>query len=148
MKVILLEDVKKLGKKGDVVNVAGGHARNFLIPRGLAVEASKGKMNELQRQKEKEAEKRKKEEQKARDLAEKIRNIKVTIPVKVGEAGKLFGAVSNKDISGILSEQHDIKLDKKKVVLKEPIKTLGTYAVTIKLHPKVQAKLDVEVVGE
>lgn len=148
MKVILVDDVKKLGKKGDVVNVADGYARNFLIPRGLAVEATPGRMKELQKQKEKESELRAQEEKQARELAGKLENIKVTIPVKVGEAGKLFGAVSNKDIVEVLNKKHNIKLDKKKVILKEPIKSLGTYPVTIKLHPKVQAKLDVTVVEE
>lgn len=148
MKLILLEDVKKLGKKGDVVNVADGHARNFLIPKGFAVEASQGKMKELKRQKEQEAKMRKQEEQKARNLAEKLKDIKVTIPVKVGDAGKLFGAVNTKDIADFLNKQHNLKLDKKKIVLKEPIKTLGTYNVTVKLHPEVKIKLDVEVVGE
>jgi large subunit ribosomal protein L9 len=148
VKVVLLQDVKKLGKKDDVVNVAEGHARNFLIPKGLAVEASKGKLNEIKKQKEKESQIRKEEEQRARDLADKLKDVKVTIPVKVGDAGKLFGAVSNKDVAQLLNQQHNIKLDKKKIVLKDPIKNLGTYQVAVKLHPKVSTKLDVEVVSE
>ncbi|MTI83527.1 MAG: 50S ribosomal protein L9 [Firmicutes bacterium] len=148
MKVILLQDVKKLGQKDDIVNVADGHAHNYLIPKGLAVEANKGKLTEIKKQKDRKLEMQEQEEKKAKDLAEKLKQVKVTIPVKVGDAGKLFGAVSNKDIAQLLNQQHKINLDKKKVVLKDPIKTLGTYQVTVKLHPKVHTKLDVEVVGE
>lgn len=145
MKVILLQDVKKLGHKGDVVNVADGHARNYLLPRGLAVEATEARMQELKKQQRKESEKRAQEEKEARELAAKLEKVKVNIAVKVGGAGKLFGAVSSKDIADALQASHGLKLDKKKIVLKEPIKTLGTHPVTIKLHPKVQAKLDVRV---
>ncbi|MCF8011450.1 MAG: 50S ribosomal protein L9 [Clostridiales bacterium] len=148
MKVILLDEVKKLGQKGDVVNVADGYARNYLMPKGLASEATKDKINELEYEKEIEAEKRAKEEEQARELAEKIENIKVTLSVKVGEAGKLFGAVSNKDIADVLNKKHNLGLDKKKIVLKDPIKALGDYNLTVKLHPNVQANLNVQILKE
>lgn len=148
MKIILLADVKKLGVEGDIVNVADGYARNLLIPKGLAVEASSGKMNEVKRLRKKESEVREREEQEARDLAARLAGIQITIPVKVGDAGKLFGAVSTKDVADYLYKQYQLELDKKKVVLKDPIKTLGVYKITVKLHPQVRAELDVNVVGE
>lgn len=146
MKVILTGDVKKLGKKGDVVNVADGYARNFLLPKGLAVEATQVKIKKLDRQKQEEAERRLEEENESRKLAEKLNKLEICIAVKVGDAGKLFGAVSSKDIADVLEEEHQIRIDKKKIVLKEPIKTLGMHKLTVKLHPKVQANINIKVV--
>ncbi len=148
MQVILLEDVRKLGKKGDVVKVAEGYARNYLIPKGLAVEASKGKMKELEQQKKIQAEQRKKAEEQAKNMARKIDGTKLTLPARVGDAGKLFGAIGNKDIADALQEKHGLAVDKKKIILDAPIKALGEYNVTIKLHPAVQAQVIVEVVAE
>lgn len=147
MKVVLLQDVAGQGKKGDVINVAEGYARNYLVPRGLAAVASKGKMIELSVQKEAAEKKSQKIEEEARGLAARLKDIKVNIKTKSGEGGRLFGSVNNKDIAGALAEQHKIVLDKKKLILKEPIKQLGTYQVIAKLHPSVQAEITVEVVG-
>jgi len=148
VKVILLKDVPGQGKRGDVLNVAEGYARNYLLPRGLATEASQGKINELAVRQQAQALKEKKIEQEARELAARLDNLKVVIKAKVGEGGRLFGSVNNKDISDALAGQHNIVLDKKKLVVKEPIKQLGVYTVIAKLHPVVQAEVKVEVVSE
>ncbi|MFA7467331.1 MAG: 50S ribosomal protein L9 [Desulfotomaculaceae bacterium] len=148
MRIILLEDVKKLGQKGDVVNVAEGHARNFLIPRGLAAEATQGKINELDRQKQIKANKHKKAEDDARLLGQRMEGLKVTMTAKVGDAGKLFGAISSKDIVDAIKKQHGLNVDKKKVLLESPIKTLGVHDVAVKLHPLVHVNIMVEVVAK
>lgn len=148
MRVILLEDVKKLGQKGDVVNVAEGHARNFLIPRGLAAEATQGKINELDRQNQIKANKKKKAEEDARLLGQRMDGLKVTMTAKVGDAGKLFGAISSKDIADAVKKQHGLSVDKKKVLLESPIKTLGVHDVAVKLHPLVNVSIMIEVVSE
>lgn len=148
MKVVLTKDVPGQGKSGDVVNVAEGYARNYLFPRGMAVEASRGKMNELAVRQKAQAAKEKKIEQEARALAANLDRLKVTVKAKQGEGGRLFGSVNNKDIADAIAAQHKITLDKKKLVVKEPIKHLGTYTVTAKLHPAVQAEIEIEVVGE
>lgn len=148
MKIVLTKDVPGQGKQGAVINVAEGYARNYLLPRGLAVEASKGKMNELAVRQQAKAAKESRIEQEARVMAARLDNIKVVVKAKKGEGGRLFGSVNNKDIADALADQHKIMLDKKKLVVKEPIKQLGTFAVTAKLHPAVQAEIEVEVVGE
>jgi large subunit ribosomal protein L9 len=148
VKIVLTKDVPGQGKHGDVINVAEGYARNYLFPRGLAVEASRGKMNELAVRQQAQAAKEKKIEEEARVVAAGLDSIKVVVKAKKGEGGRLFGSVNNKDIADALALQHKIILDKKKLVLKEPIKQLGTYTVTAKLHPAVQAEIEVEVIGE
>ncbi len=148
VKVILLKDVPGQGKRGDMLNVAEGYARNYLLPRGLAAEASKGKMNELAVRRQAQAAKEQKVEQEARELAASLENLLVVVRAKTGEGGRLFGSVNNKDISDALAEQHKMILDKKKLVVKEPIKQLGVYTVTAKLHPNVHAEVKVEVVGD
>ena len=148
MKVILTQDVAKLGKKGDVLEVAEGYARNYLLPRGLVGEASIGKINDLERQKNIEADKKLKIKQKSEQLAEKINNLTVKIFAKVGDNGKLFGAVGNNDIAKALADQHKVDIDKKKIVMKDTIKTLGEYKVSLKLYPSVQAEIKVEVLPQ
>ena len=151
MKVILLQDIARIGKKGDVLEVAEGHARNYLLPRGLASEASKGKMNDLERQKSKEEEKKFKIKQQSEQLAEKINNLTVKVFARVGENGKLFGAIGNSDIAKALADQHKVDIDKKKIILKDTkdtIKTVGEYKAIIKLHPAVQAEIKVEVLPQ
>lgn len=148
MKVILLEDVKNLGPKGAVVEVSDGYARNYLLPRRLAVEATPGRMKELAQQKANEMKKRQEAEARAKELAAKLEGLVVSVAVKAGEGGKLFGAVSTKDIAEALERQHQIAVDKKKILLKEPIKQLGEYPVVIKLHPAVQAQVRVAVEAE
>ena len=145
MKVILLQDVRKLGKNGEVIEVAEGYARNYLLPRGMAVEATKGKLKELSEQKKADDRKKKQMEQQAKELAEQLNKVNVELTVKTGEGGRLFGAINNKDIADYLKEHHSINIDKKKIVLKAPIKNLGEYKVAVKLHPKVQAELTVKV---
>lgn len=145
MKVILLQDVKGQGKKSDIVNVNDGYARNFLLPRNLAVEASEGKLKEISQQKDAQKKKKMREENDAREIASRIGGIRVVIKTKVGEGGKLFGAVNNKDISENMARQHGFNIDKKKIILKEPIKTLGEFPVTIRLHPSIQSTVNVIV---
>lgn len=148
MKVVLLKDVSGQGKRGDVINVTEGYARNYLFPRGLAAEASKGRMKELADRQQATALKEHKIEQEAREMAARLDNLSVVINTKTGEGGRLFGSVNSKDIADALSSQHKISLDKKKLVVKEPIKQLGVHPVIAKLHPAVQAEIKVEVVGE
>lgn len=146
MKVILLEDVKKLGKKGDLIDVADGYARNYLFPRNLAREATKGSIKQLKQEKAALENKKKKELQQAKELAAKLSKTTVTLKVKSGDQGKLFGSVTSKDISKALKEQHKIEVDRRKIELPEPIKSLGSYEVDVKLAPEVDAKLNVKIV--
>jgi len=146
MKVILLKDVKGLGKKGVVVNASDGHARNFLIPRGMAKEATEGGMKVLEKQHAAEDRKKQEELAKAKELAEKISEITVKIKGKAGDNGKLFGSVTSEDIVTDLQKQHKIKIDKRKIVLDGAIKTLGTTIVDVKVYPNVSAKLKVQIV--
>jgi large subunit ribosomal protein L9 len=148
MKVILLKDVKSLGKKGDVVNAKDGYARNFLIPKGIAIEATEGNVKVIEEQKTAKKLKEKEELEKAKKLAEKISNLTVKIKSKAGENGKLFGSITTKDIADKLNKQHKIKIDKRKIVLDNNIKTLGATYVEVKVYPNVTAKLRVEVVEE
>jgi len=146
LKVILLEDIKKLGKKGDLVNVADGYARNYLFPRNLAKEATAGGIKQLKQEKAALENKRKKEKEQAKELAAKLSDTIITLKVKSGEQGKLFGSVTSKDISEALKEQQKIEVDRRKIELSEPIKSLGSYKVDIKLAPEVDAKLTVKIV--
>ncbi|MGI6553172.1 MAG: 50S ribosomal protein L9 [Clostridia bacterium] len=148
MKVILLQDVKKLGQKGDVVEVADGYGRNYLLPRGLAKEATPGNLRELEAVKRQQAEKQSKELEEARMLAAKLSGETVSIRVKSGEKGKLFGSVTSKEIAETISAQFGEEIDKRKVELPEAIKTLGDFPVKIKLHPQAVAELTVRVVAE
>ena len=145
MQVVLLKDVPKLGAKGDIVNVTEGYARNFLYPRNLASPASEGKLKEISNQRQAQADKKQKQEAEAKEMAAKISNLTVVLKAKVGEGGRLFGAISNKDIADGLKKQHGYDIDKKKIVLKEPIKNLGSHKITIKIHPVAQAEIDVQV---
>lgn len=145
MKVILLQDVKGQGKKGDIVEAAEGYARNFLFPRKLATEATQGNINTLKDKKASEARKEQKILEEAQAIGAKLSDTLVKIETKAGEGGKLFGSVTTKDISEILDKNYRFKIDKKKLELKETIKSLGVYAVTAKLHPKVQVQFKVQV---
>lgn len=147
MKVILLKDDKKVGKKGDIVNAKDGYARNFLIPKGIAVEATPANMKKLERDKKHMAELVAHSIADAKVLAEKIENAPVEIKIKAGDNGKLFGSVATKDIATAYMNQHKIEIDKKKIELKDPIKTVGTFEVKIKLHTQVTAKAKVTVSG-
>lgn len=145
MKVILLEDVKGLGKEGELVNAKIGHARNFLFPRKLAVEATSQNLNKWKAEKKEEEKRREKEHKEALELKERIDKIKIEIENKSGEGGKLFGSITSKDIAEALEKQEQIKIDRRKIDLKDNIKTLGTTIVEIKVYPEIVAKLSVNV---
>ena len=145
MKVILSQDVKGQGKKGDMIEVSDGYARNFLLPRNLAKEATKENINVMQGQKDSQAYRKQKELEEAEDIKNKIEAVNVKIKAKAGENGKLFGSVTSKDISEELKMQHHIKIDKKKFVLPDGIKALGTVEIDVKVYPGVTAKLKVTV---
>lgn len=146
MKVVLLQDVKDLGKKGDLVNASDGYARNFLFPRKLAVEATAGKLKEIEDKRSSERNKKEKELLAAKELADKLSKIEISFKTKAGENGKLFGSITGKDVADAIKAQHKIEIDKKKVVLHDAIKALGTYQVEIKVYPEVSAKINIKVV--
>ena len=146
MKVILLEDVKSLGKKGEIVNVSDGYARNALLPKKLGVEAHAKNLNDLKLQKQHEEKVAQQQYEAAVELGKTIEAQKVIVKVKCGEGGRLFGTVSTKEIAAAAKEQTKLDLDKKKMQLSDPIKALGTYEIPVKLHPKVTGKLTVQVV--
>ena len=145
MIVILMKDVKGTGKEGDVVKVSDGYARNQLIPKGLAKEATQGNIRNLEKQKAIAAEKRAEEKAAAEKQAEKLENVTLVIKTKGGENGKLFGSVTSKDIAEALAQQEGIKVDKKKIDMPGPIKQAGNSTVTVKLFPEVSAKMKVKV---
>ena len=145
MKVILLQDVKALGKKGEVVNVNDGYARNFILPKKLGVEANGKNLNDLKLQKNNEAKVAQEHLDAAKKLAEELKAGKVVLTMKVGEGGRTFGSVSSKEFEEAVKEQMHLDIDKKKIQLKEQIKTLGTHIVSVKLHPEVTAELNVSV---
>lgn len=148
MKVILLEDVKSLGKKGEIVNVSDGYARNFVLPKKLGVEANSANMNDLKLQKANADKVAQEQLEAAQELAKVLETKEVILKMKSGEGGRAFGSVSSKEIASAAKTQCALELDKKKIQLPEPIKALGVYEVSIKLHPKVTGKLKVKVVEE
>jgi len=145
MKVILNQDVKGQGKKGDMIEVSDGYARNFLLPKNLAKEATKENINVMQGQKDSQEYRKKKELEEAEEIKAKVEAVTVKIKAKAGENGKLFGSVTSKEISEELKMQHHVKIDKKKFVVPDGIKSLGVTEVDIKIHPGVVAKLKVSV---
>lgn len=145
MKVILTEDVKKLGKKGDVVEVSDGYARNYVLPKKLGVEANNKNMNDLKLKKANEEKMAKEQLEAARAFAKELETKEVMVSIKTGEGGKTFGSVSSKEIAEAAKAQCGMEIDKKKIQMPEAIKSLGVYEVTIKLHPKVSGKLKVKV---
>lgn len=146
MKVILQSDVKTLGKKGQIIDVAEGYGRNYLLPRGLALEASAGNMKILEQKKAADDRKKAEDLASAKEVAKKLAQIEVIIKNKVGEGGRLFGSVTSKEIAEVLQKQYGITLDKRKIELKESVKSLGTYNVSVKVHPEVQTTLKVSVI--
>ncbi len=146
MKIILLEDVKKLGKAGDVVEVADGYAANYLFPRNLAQEATKSGLKQVKQKQKALENKRRKQKQQAIELGKKLSASNIVIHAKSGEQGKLFGSITSKDISEAIKKQHKLDVDKRKIALDEPIKALGEYKVTIKLLPEVETNICVQVV--
>jgi len=145
VKLILQQEVKKLGKKGDVIEVSEGYARNYLLPQKLAIAATATNVNTAIQQKEAEARKTKRLLEEAQMYAAQIGKLTVQVTVKTGEGGKLFGSVTSKDIADALQAQHGVELDKRKIELKDSIKALGEYPVTVKLHPEISAQIQVQV---
>lgn len=148
MEIILLQDVKSLGKKGEVVKVSDGYARNFILPKKLGVEATKQNLYELNNQKAAEEKRQKEILEEARKQAQEMENMTVKVKIKVGEGGKTFGSVSNKEIATAIKEQYKVDIDKKKIVMNHPIKQVGIYTVPVKLHPQVTAGIKVAVEAE
>ena len=148
MKVILKENIKGVGKKDEIINASDGYARNFLFPKNLAVEANASNLAKLQSKKDSENFKKNQEKEEALKLAEKMGKVRLHFTVKTGENGKVFGGVSSKEIAEKLEKEYNFKVDKKKIELKETIKTLGITKVSVKLYEGVVAVVNVEVLGE
>lgn len=146
MEIVLLQDVKSLGKKGQVVKVNDGYARNYILPKKLGVEANAKNLNDLKLQKANDTKVAAEQLAAARELAAKLQEASVTVSIKAGEGGRTFGSVSTKEIGKAVSDQLKLDIDKKKMVLEEPIKSLGTHEVPVKLHKDVTAILRVKVV--
>ena len=145
MKVILLENIKGVGKKDEVINASDGYARNFLFPKKLAIEANVENMSKLKGKNDSTAYKKSVEKEEAQNIAEKLKNITLKVAVKAGENGKIFGSITSKEIADNLKEQYKVEIDKKKIDLKEPIKTLGSFSVNIKLYEGVIGTLKVQI---
>ncbi|WP_446898145.1 50S ribosomal protein L9 [Clostridium sp. LBM24168] len=147
MKVILIKDVKSLGKKGDVVNASDGYVRNFLFPKGYAKEANQTNLHILNNQKEAERKQRLEEVEAAQKLAQKLKGKEIVLQVKSGENGRLFGAITGKDISDKLNSEFGMEIDKKKIVM-DNIKKVGIYNIEVKLYPEISAKINVVIEGK
>lgn len=145
MKIILIQDVKKLGKKGEIIEVNDGYARNYILPQKLGIEANSKNLNDLKLQKMKEEKDAQKLLDEAKELAEKIGEQSVAVKMKAGEGGKVFGSVSAKEIAEAMKKQNGLEIDKKKIQLQEPIRSFGVHEVGVKLHPQVTATLRVKV---
>ncbi len=148
MKVILLKDVKGSGKAGEVINVSDGYARNFLFPRGLAQEATASALNAIKQKQAADDHRKQVEREAAYAQAQDLSGKTVTVRVRVGQNGKLFGTVSGKEVAEALKAQYGLEVDKKKIVLKESIKEAGTYTAQVKLYPSISADVQVVVTGE
>lgn len=146
MDIVLLEDVKALGKKGQIVKVNDGYARNFILPKKLGIEATSKNLNDLKLQKANEAKIQAEQLEAAKELAAKIGESSITLSIRAGEGGRAFGSVSGKEISQAIQSQLGFDIDKKKLILPDPLKTFGSHEVPIKLHKDVTAKLIVKVV--
>ena len=148
MKVILKDNIKGVGKKDEIINASDGYARNFLLPKGLAIEANSENMSKLKAKENSAAYKKEQEKEEAEKIAKKLSGIQLKIPVKAGENGKIFGGVSAKEIAELLKVNYKIEVDKKKIELKDTIKTLGLRTVTIKLYDGVVGNLKVDVISD
>ena len=145
MKIILLQDEKKLGKKGDIIEANDGYARNYILPKKIGVEATSKNLNDLKLQKANNEKLEQERLDNAKELAKKIEESKVVVKMKAGEGGKAFGSVSSKEIADEAKKQFGVDIDKKKIVLNEALKSFGTFEITVKLHPEVTAKMKVKV---
>ena len=148
MKIILLQDVKTLGKKGDIIEANDGYARNYILPKKIGVEANSKNLNDLKLQKSNEEKVAKEQLEAAQQFAKDLEEKEIVVKMKVGEGGRAFGSVSTKEIAAAFKEQCGITIDKKKIQLDDPIKTFGVYKVNIKLHPKVTGVLTIKVQEE
>lgn len=148
MKVILKQDVKGLGKSEDLVKVSDGYARNFLLPRGLALEATKSNINDMNTKKAAEKSKKDRDIAHANSLVQKLKDVIIVIKTKSGENGKLFGSITAKDISDKLKSDYNLDIDKKKINLPEPLRSIGSSEVEIKVYPEISAKLTVKIEQE
>lgn len=148
MNVILKADIKGVGKKDEVINASDGYARNFLLPKNLAVEANAENMSKLKSKQDANAYKKGQEKEEAKKTADKLSKILLKVPVKSGENGKIFGGVSAKEISELLKSEYKIDIDKKKIEVKETIKTLGTRTITIKLYEGIVGSLKIDVISK
>lgn len=148
MKVILQQEVKKLGKKGDVIEVSEGYARNFLLPKQYAVEANATNLNAVRQQKSAQARKQQQAADEARLMAAQLAKIEVTIAVKIGEGGKLFGSVTGKDVADWLKAKHNIDIDRRKIEFKDSVKGLGDYEAVIRVHPEITSKVLVHIIAD
>ncbi|MGB9867986.1 MAG: 50S ribosomal protein L9 [Bacillota bacterium] len=147
MKVLLKQDVASLGKKGTVVEVSDGYARNFLVPRGLAVEATEGVLRHLSHETEVTRQKQQRELEEARKLYKAIHLATVNIPVKAGAGGKLFGSITSQDVVDAVRKQLKVTLDKKELKMEENLKTLGVHPVRVRLHPEIEAVINVALIS-
>ena len=146
MKIILLQDEKKLGRKGDIIEASDGYARNYILPKKIGVEATAKNLNDLKLKKANESRIAQEQLDMAKELAGQLEEKQVVVKIKAGEGGKTFGSVSSKEIAAACREQCGIEIDKKKIVLPENLKNIGSYEVSVKLHPQVTGKLTVKVV--
>ncbi|HDP69687.1 MAG TPA: 50S ribosomal protein L9 [Actinobacteria bacterium] len=147
MKIILVKDVVSLGKEGEVVGVSPGYARNFLFPKGLAIDATSGNLKMLEKKREVSTKKEAEIKAEAEEIAKKLSKKAVRLSVKSGEKGKLYGSITNKDIAESIKSEFDVSLDKRKIELGESIKSVGKYSANIKLHPEVEVQINIEVVS-
>ena len=145
MEIILLQDVKSLGKKGDIVKVSDGYARNFILPKKQGLEATKQNLNDLKIQKAAEEKRQREILAEAQAFGKKLEEVAIKVKIKAGEGGKTFGSISSKEIAAALKEQFGLEIDKKKLLLADPIKNAGIYTVPVKLHPQVTAEMKVQV---
>ena len=145
MKIILLQDEKKLGKKGDIIEASDGYARNYILPKKIGVEATPKNLNDLKLKKANESRIAQEQLEAAKELAVQLEEKQVIVRIKTGEGGKTFGSVSSKEIAAACKEQHGIEIDKKKIVLPESLRNIGSYEVSVKLHPQVTGRLTVKV---
>ena len=147
MKVILQQDVKKVGKKGDIVEVSEGYGRNFLLPKKYAAEANAANMNVATAQKNSANRKKQQLKDEAMLMAAQLSKIEIKIPVKIGESGKLFGSVTGKDVAVVLQDEYKIEIDKRKIEIQGEVKGLGTYEAVIKVHPEITSTIKVHIVA-
>lgn len=148
MKVILKADIKGVGKKGELINASDGYARNYLFPKSLAIEATEGNLAMLNEKKESEKFRKQSEREAAVELSKKMSGSRVVFKVKAGDSGKLFGSITSKDIAEQIKKQLKFDVDKKKIVLDDPIRSIGIYNLEVKIYPEISSKLKVEVIEE